>query len=77
LLMTLFDVERMVVFFNFSTLTSSLSLMKIPHFFFYNCQQRVFVLRVECTFFNGVDKEEESFVIVVVVVVVRFLILLL
>jgi hypothetical protein len=74
--MTLFDVERMVVFFNFSTLTSSLSLMKIPHFFFYNCQQRVFVLRVECTFFNGVDKEEESFVIVVVVVV-RFLILLL
>ncbi len=75
--MTLFDVERMVVFFNFSTLTSSLSLMKIPHFFFYNCQQRVFVLRVECTFFNGVDKEEESFVVVVVFVVVRFLILLL
>jgi hypothetical protein len=27
LLMTLFDVERMVVFFNFSALTSSLSLM--------------------------------------------------
>ena len=54
----------------------SLSDVKIPHFFFYNCQQRVFVLRVECTFFNGVDKEEESFVIVVVVVV-RFLILLL
>lgn len=61
---------------NFSSHFFSLSDVKIPHFFLYNCQQRVFVLRVECTFFNGVDKEEESFVIVVVVVV-RFLILLL
>jgi hypothetical protein len=61
---------------NFYSDFFSLSDVKIPHFFFYNCQQRVFVLRVECTFFNGVDKEEESFVIVVVVVV-RFLILLL
>ena len=54
---------------NFYSHFFSLSDVKIPHFFFYNCQQRVFVLRVECTFFNGVDKEEESFVIVVVVVV--------
>ena len=74
--MTRFD-ERMVYFItNFYSDFFSLSDVKNPHFFFYNCQQRVFVLRVECTFFNGVDKEEESFVIVVVVVV-RFLILLL
>lgn len=62
---------------NFYSHFFSLSDVKIPHFFFYHCQQRVFVLRVECTFFNGVDEEEESFVVIVVVFVVRFLILLL
>ena len=77
--MTLFDEYCSRILYLIFTLTSlSLSDEKIPHFFFYNCQQRVFVLRVECTFFNRVDKEEEErfVVVVVVVVVVRFFILL-